>query len=71
MPNINKIRQAELLNNRNLIFKKLNNHRLRVGGFKASAESTDTGQRPVKLAMILSPKGVKYTSPGHRPGNGR
>ena len=27
--------------------EKLNNHRLKVGGFKLSAESTDTGPRPV------------------------
>ena len=28
-------------------FNQLNNHRLKVGGFKSSAESTDTGRRPV------------------------
>ena len=34
--------------NKNLNIKyKLNNHRLKVGGFKISAESADTGRRPV------------------------
>jgi hypothetical protein len=33
--------------------KKLNNYRLKVGRFKSSAESTDTGLRPVGYESVL------------------
>ena len=44
---MSKSRTIKEVKDRDEQFKKLNNHRLKVGGFRLSAESTDTGPRPV------------------------